>query len=227
MAGLLLLLNYQGALQSGYLPASWQSQSSQANEGNSQLVAANSVAEPQQATLGQHDFDSPSIVSEGITPLNAGPDEAKPVLAAEAALNQDSVEVPAVRHPAAIERAAPRTSVLASTPLVAVPRTKVLAPVAKSVARAPKAPAVPVTSTIKTRTGRYYVIAGAYSTLAHAEQGRKVLAHTGHEARVILPPFGSRLFRLTAADYPDLASAQREAQRLRVSTHCDYNTLKF
>ena len=60
-----------------------------------------------------------------------------------------------------------------------------------------------------------------------AEQGRKVLVRTGHASHIILPPYGSRLFRLTAADYPDLASAQREAQRLRVTTHSDYNTLKF
>ena len=82
-------------------------------------------------------------------------------------------------------------------------------------------------TTIKTRTGRYYVIAGAYRSLANAEKGRQVLARSGHPARVILPPYGSRLFRLAAADYPDLASAQREAQRLRISTRADYNTLKF
>jgi len=82
-------------------------------------------------------------------------------------------------------------------------------------------------STIKTRTGRFYVIAGAYSSLARAEEGRRNLLRVGHPARVILPPYGSRLFRLAAADYADQASAQREAQRLRLSTHCDYITLKY
>ena len=98
---------------------------------------------------------------------------------------------------------------------------------AKVAPAAPVAKAAAKPATINKATGRYYVIAGAYSSLARAEQGRRVLLKSGHDSRVILPMPGSRLYRLTAADYPDLASAEREAQRLRVSTHCDYNTLKY
>ena len=133
-------------------------------------------------------------------------------------------------------RPAPKMAAAAVAPITtAAPAARVAKPAEKAApvaarAIAVKAPAARLavaSTTIKTRTGRYYVIAGAYGSLANAEKGRKVLAHTGHAAHIILPPFGSRLFRLTAADYSDLASAQREAQRLRVSTHCDYNTLKF
>jgi cell division protein FtsN len=136
--------------------------------------------------------------------------------------------------------AAPAVTLLPAEPAVVAPAkaaepapapavTAKPAAAASVLAKAPVAakPTAASSTTIKSRTGRYYVIAGAYSSLKHAEKGRKVLARTGRSAQIILPYPGSRLFRLTAADYPDLASAQREAQRLRVTTHCDYNTLKF
>ena len=92
------------------------------------------------------------------------------------------------------------------------------------------APAVAVlATTIKSPTGRYYVVAGAYRTWANAERGRRALARGGRAgaAHILMPPRGSRLFRLTAADHPDLASAQRAARQLRQRTRGDYNTLKF
>ena len=230
-AALLLLANFQVALNAGYLPSGWKTQLPNWEWAQRQSTPTTLVSEPQQATLGQHDFSSNSIATEGMTPL-------KPVASAVAM----PAPVPVVEsQPAAVLAEeviiTPKIKVVAPAPakavVVAVPAPIVVAPkVAPAVvapARVHALAAVSSTSstTIKIRTGRYYVIAGAYGSLANAEKGRLVLVRTGHAARIILPPFGSRFFRLTAADYPDLASAQREALRLRISTHCDYNTLKF
>ena len=138
---------------------------------------------------------------------------------------------PAAPAPAASALATP-TETIAAKAAVGKAAAAVVAPAsaaapATAAPAVPKAPATANTSTIKYRTGRYYVIAGAYRNMSGAERGRKLLVRTGHASRIILPPYGSRLYRLTAADYPDLASAQREAQRLRIRTRCDYNTLKF
>ena len=218
--GLLLLANYQVALNAGYLPTSWRTQLPKW-ELASRSPAVSPTAEPQQATLAQHDFSA--TVPEGLTPVEAPGQVLSPLVEAVAAVETSAAgasKVAAAGPVAAVaERLVPAKN---PAPAGAAPKRVSIAPV-----RAKAPAAVTGSATIKNRTGRYYVIAGAYSSLAYAEQGRKVLANTGHAARIILPPHGSRLFRLTAADYPDLVSAQREAQRLRVSTHCDYNTLKF
>ena len=226
-ASLLLMANYQGAQRAGYLPASWQAPLPKWELTQGLAVATAPVL--QQATLGQHDFSSRDLASEGMLPLENNNNAPVPVLdtppqaASAEPIVPATPETEAAKGPAA-PAATPAPVVRIAKPVVAV------APVIAAVA-VPKAPVKAVvaagSTTIKTRTGRYYVIAGAYGSLANAEKGRKVLARTGHAAHIILPPYGSRLFRLTAADYPDLVSAQHEAQRLRLSTRCDYNTLKF
>ena len=223
--GLLLMANYQVAQHNGYLPTSWQASLPKGELPQRQPATMAPVPELQQATLGQHDFSNRSLAPEGMTPLEDENSATVPAI--------NPVPLAATTREAAV--ATPKTEV-AISPTFPIENSAPLASVAKSVVKAApvavaiapaKAPAAASSTTIKTRTGRYYVIAGAYGSLANAEKGRKVLVHTGHAARIILPPFGSRLFRLTAADYSDLVSAQREAQRLRISTHCDYNTLKF
>jgi hypothetical protein len=228
-AGLLLLVNYQIAQNAGYLPAAWQTQLPQLAWAQSSLTASAAEAEPQQATLGQHDFSrSSALESEGITPLETAATTPVPEVKDQPTAASPEAAIVAANSPAAAaakaEPAAPAKTV-APAPEAAKPVAVVAA--TPAVAKAPAAPATTKSITIKQRTGRYYVIAGAYSSLKGAERGRQVLARTGHATHIILPPLGSRLFRLTAADYPDLASAQREAQRLRISTRCDYNTLKF
>ncbi|GAB3846508.1 hypothetical protein GCM10028822_06690 [Hymenobacter terrigena] len=234
-AGLLLLANYQVALKARYLPVSWQAAMPQWEWTQRQpSIAAPIITEPQQATLSQQDYsthaNSSASPAEGMTPVENTTAQSVPEMVGDSSapaslpLKKETPKAIATAAPAVTEAApaAPKaTASSAATGTVAEP----VAPT--STARA-KAPAVTAsTVTIKSRTGRFYVIAGAYRSLAGAEQGRRLLAKSGHASHIILPPFGSRLFRLTAADYPDLASAQREAQRLRISTHCDYNTLKF
>jgi len=235
-AGLMLLANYQFAANAGYLPANWRTSMANQEWAQQRPVTISTIAEPQQATLGQHDFTSRSIESEGTTPLETAPPvpgsaaEATP-LAAAAEMMTDAPSKPVVvaadEVPVKIKAAvgSPAARPLPAKSMNA--KAAATTPVAPAVAKAPVAASSSSSTTIKVRTGRFYVIAGAYSSMKGAEQGRKVLVRTGHASHIILPPYGSRLFRLTAADYPDLASAQREAQRLRVTTHSDYNTLKF
>ena len=219
-AGLLLLANYQVLLNRGYVATNWQAQLPTLKWAQQRAVPASAVTEPQQAALSQQDFNAP-LPTEGLRPLEENAAALSPVVTIEphvAALNTEAAPAPAVPvyKPETVTKA----------PVVVAPKAAPAKPVAP-VARPAKAAAPAVSLTIKTRTGRYYVIAGAYASLANAEKGRKVLARSGRSTRIILPHYGSRLFRLTAADYADQASAQIEAQRLRVSTHCDYNTLKF
>ena len=217
-AGLLLLANYQVALKAGYMPASWQAAVPQ-REWPQRLpsIVIPAITEPQQATLSQPDFSASAV--EGMTPVESATTLPVPEIVGDSGataglpLKKEIPKAMATAAPAVTAPAAPKVAV-SSAPGVSAAAPVALAATASAV-------------TIKSRTGRCYVIAGAYRSLAGAEQGRKLLAKSGHASHVILPPYGSRLFRLTAADYPDMASAQREAQRLRVSTHCDYNTLKF
>lgn len=224
---LLLLANYQ----SGLVPTRWQTQLPQLEWAQHRPAPAAPIAESQQATLGQHDFSSSnSVASEGMTPLEETAATPTPpaVLPPATSASPDAAtpSKPKAFTPVAAETKAP-VAAPAKTVLPAVAVSKATPAALATRAKTPAAPSAASSTIIKIRTGRYYVIAGAYRSLRRAEDGRKVLARTGHNARIILPPLGSRLFRLTAADYPDLASAQREAQRLRISTHCDYNTLKF
>ena len=228
--GLMLLANYQVAMKAGYLPASWQTRLPQLSW--AAPAAGPSLNEPQQATLGQHDFSNASpvnsntapVASEGMTPVAATPAATVPEMATAVAPTTAPTVAPVAVEPIA---PTPATEIKTAAPATAVAERSTTAAPAANVTVA-KAPAKPVfATTIKSRTGRYYVVADAYSNLAGAEQRRKELARAGHPAQVILPPYGSRLFRVTTSDYSDLASAQREARRLRVSTHRDYNTLKF
>ncbi len=106
-------------------------------------------------------------------------------------------------------------------PAKAVPVAKAV-PAAAPVALAPAgAAAAGEATTIKSRTGRYYLIVAAYGSLARAEEGRRNLAHAGRPAKVILPPRGSRLYRLSASDFADKPTATLAASRLRQNPHFD------
>ncbi|MGI4743872.1 MAG: SPOR domain-containing protein [Janthinobacterium lividum] len=147
---------------------------------------------------------------------------------------------PAPVHPVAAKVASARSVVVhkpSATPPVA--KAKVLAPVAAPTPPAtPKAVAPTATTTpaaagavpttaIKARTGRYYIIVAAYSSLKRAEEGRRNLAHAGRPAKVIAPPMGSRLYRLSAADFADRPTALAAATHLRQNPHLDKGLTVF
>ena len=231
---LLLLANYQVALKAGYLPTALRTSVPQWEWAQRHATPAAVVtSEPQQAALGQHDFGSaPLEATEGLTPiaetpapvsdmatandLTGTPVRKAPVVRTETG----TAPVPANARPIATEAEAAR----AREAIAPEPAPSIAAPV---VVAAPRKAAAANSITIKTPTGRFYVIAGAYSSLARAEQGRRNLLRAGRPARIILPHYGTRHFRLTAGDFADQTSAQREAQRLRMSTRSDYNTLKY
>jgi hypothetical protein len=131
-------------------------------------------------------------------------------------------------------RPAAAPAVPASRPTVSVRNSKTLAVVpAKPATAHPAAPVAPAAvsaataaittsaTTIKSRTGRYYLIVAAYGSLARAEEGRRNLAHAGRPAKVILPPRGSRLYRLSAIDFADKPTATLAANQLRRNPHFD------
>ncbi|UOQ51626.1 HU domain-containing protein [Hymenobacter cellulosivorans] len=192
ITGLILSANYQFASQLGYLPESWKITSSQeptTAESAAPEEAAPAVAR-QPAALAAHDWDDSAPVASAAEPVAP---------AAPAAV----VAKPVVRKPKAV----------AAKPVVKAPAaTKPAAAV--SVAK----PAVATDggTTIKGRTGRAYVIVGAYNTLAHAEKGRMALVNHGHRhARIVMPAPGSRKFRLSAIDYANKAEAQKQLPVLR------------
>jgi hypothetical protein len=61
-------------------------------------------------------------------------------------------------------------------------------------------PVKPVT-TINNKTERFYIITGGYSTLGNAEISRNAIRKEGHESKVLVPGPGSKLYRVSAADF--------------------------
>ncbi len=205
-----LTTSYTVALTGTRLPASRSTAS-----GQKAAVPGRAVAKPVAARPGAAAWPAtkPAVKPVAARPTAAWP-AAKPVAAR-----------PAAAWPAAKPTAA-RPATLAAKPAVVRPA----APAAKPIAAQPLAPAVaaPATAaadaaatTIKSRTGRYYLVVAAYSSFARAEQGRRNLAHAGRPAKVILPPPGSRLYRLSAIDFADKPTATLAANRLRQNPHFD------
>ncbi|MCB2409975.1 SPOR domain-containing protein [Hymenobacter lucidus] len=201
ITGLILSANYQFASQLGYLPESWKLTSG--SEQTTVLTTpAEEVAQPiarQQAALANDNWDNAAPASTPAAAPETTPVTVVPVKAA--VVRKAVVAKPAVKAPAATKPA-------------------VVASVAKSKAPVAAAPAVASTepggSTIKGRTGRSYVIVGAYTTLAHAEKGRQALVKHGHRnARIVLPAPGSRKYRLSAIDYANKTEAQQQLPVLR------------
>ncbi|GAA4024179.1 SPOR domain-containing protein [Hymenobacter glaciei] len=221
---LLLIANYQVALKAGYLPTALRTSVPKWEWAQRRAATPAVAAEPQQAALGQHDFGRPAPeATEGLTPIAETP-PAVPEMGSSSDLTDTPVrKAPVVRA----ETGSTNAPISSAKAAAAEPAEVVATMAAPAVVAAPRKAVVINSSTIKTRTGRFYVIAGAYTSLARAEAGRRNLLRAGHTARIILPHFGTRYFRLTAGDFADQASAQREAQRLRLSTRCDYITLKY
>ncbi|MET4104844.1 SPOR domain-containing protein [Hymenobacter sp. UYP22] len=207
IAGLVLSANYFFADMFGYLPEQLRLPLPAVT---ATAPAAEVVAPPvrsQQATLANPSSEltatpTPSVAPEPAAAAVATAPAATPVVVSRPAVVATVVVKPIVK------------------PAVQTVKGKAAA---KPAAKAPgweKAAATNATngaasSTIKSRTGRYYIVAGSYTSLANAEKGRQALVRLGHPARVILPAAGSRQYMLSAADYPDRASADRQASILR------------
>jgi cell division protein FtsN len=187
---------------------------------------AHTTPTPQQATLAN-------------APLSTLSTPAAPV--EEASENEEKVEMPTVvLKTVPVEAASP--AVVAPAPVAPKPVAVVAAkPVAKPVVSIKDSKAVTVApavakpvaavaspekvtasaTTIKARTGRFYVMVAAYSSWVRAEEGRRNLAHAGRPAKIIAPYPGTRYYRLTAADFADRPTALAAAARLRQNSHLD------
>ncbi|SHL74022.1 HU domain-containing protein [Hymenobacter psychrotolerans] len=196
VVGLMFSASYMFADQQGYLPESLRLPArlsvfeTRPEQAPTTTQAAEAGVSRQQATLTPAD----NFVAKRPTTTPAELPAATPAATPKAAAAD--VQTPAAAKPKA-----------AAKPAVKAPGWEK--------ARATNATPVAETATIKSRTGRYYVVAGSYTSLANAEKGRQALVRLGHPARVILPQAGSRQFKLSVADYADRTSADRQATILR------------
>ncbi|QJX48612.1 hypothetical protein HMJ29_17480 [Hymenobacter taeanensis] len=210
VAGLALSANYMTLDMLGYLPEGWKVSKSVS------LPSAGEVPVPvmarQQAALASEISAPAPRISREVPAMAPAEEKVAPVVAAVTPAAKPSVvAAPVVKKPIPV-------ATLAGAQKAPVSKT-----VAQPKAKAPgweKAAATNATTsgestTIKSRTGRYYVIAGSYTSLTNAEKGRQALVRLGHRARVILPQAGSRQYKLSVADYADRTSADREAQAQR------------
>jgi len=171
--------------------------------------------------------EMPTVVLKKTTPAAA---PATPVATAPVAPKKE-VAAPTAPVVVAAKPAASKPVVsFKDSRAVVVAAAKPTAPV---VAKTPAATATvattaaPATTTIKARTGRFYIMVAAYSSLARAEEGRRNLAHAGRPAKVILPFPGTRYYRLTAADFAGRTEALAAAARLRQNPKFDQGISVF
>ncbi len=204
IAGLILSANYMGLHRLGFLPAAWRTELLQpaakpaAPAANASPVSAAPAVSRQQADLAVADNFAPE--EPATKPAMVVPAPSKPAT-----------------KPAAVGKAADgqkRTATKsAKTVKPAKPAGK--APGWEKAAPANAVPAGAGTA-MKQQPGRFYVVAGSYTSLANAEKGRQALARIGHSgARVVLPKPGSRQYKLSVADFTDRTSAERQASLLR------------
>jgi len=133
---------------------------------------------------------------------------------------------------AAWETAAP---VATPKPVVAAPEVKKPAPVATPAVAAkpapvaaakpvvaPATPAAPTASataktetTIKSRTGRFYVIADVFNSLSKAQQRVAQLDNKGQSAQIILPSATSRYYRVSVGNFTDKPTATAHLAQLK------------
>lgn len=209
MVGLVFSANYMFADQQGYLPDALRIEEQKPQK---QVRAQQPVAQvapavsQQQAALATADNFAATQPVEKPASKPAVVAKVKPAVAPKAVAPKTAT--PAVAATGWQKAAA--KPVKAKAPVK--PATK--APGWEKAAAA-NATASTTATTVKSRTGRYYVIAGSYTTMVNAEKGRQALVRLGHPARVITPPAGSRQYKLSVADFADRTSADRQASILR------------
>lgn len=223
LAGLMLSAGYLFALRLGHLPDSLgmmpASVAVQEQKMPPSAMKAKSRAR-QQATLANHGWsESEEFVPDGApdkeapvattTPETTDWDSAAPSSPATASVEQPAAVAPKPTAVAAVK--APKAA-LAAAPAKAAPVTKAAAPVAALDA---------ARTTIKSRTGRFYVVAGSFDTPRSVEKARAALARKNRPAQVLWPTrptrtlAGSRFYRLTVGEFADQATADRSLSQLR------------
>jgi hypothetical protein len=221
LAGLMLSAGYLFALRLGHLPDSLgilpDSLVVQEQKMPPSAMKPKTRAR-QQATLANHGWsENDEFVPDG------APDAEPPVSAATPTTNDWDTAAVATASATKPVAPAPKPAVVdAKAPKaeVAVTPTKT-APVAKTVSSVPASASDVSSTTIKSRTGRFYVVAGSYDTPRSVEQAREALARKNRPAQVLWPvrptrtSAGSRFYRLTVGEFADKATADRSLSQLR------------
>ncbi|WP_299708580.1 SPOR domain-containing protein [uncultured Pontibacter sp.] len=74
-----------------------------------------------------------------------------------------------------------------------------------------------VSTTVSGKDGRFYIITGGYARMHNAEYSRQEIAEFGHEAKVLEPGKGNRLFKVSVADFDTAEEAQAAMNTYRKS----------
>lgn len=206
VVALALGANYLFALRQGYLPDTMTLGAGQEQAAPVRLapVAAKKIIARQQAALANDNWSevapAAKVSSEPVaepTPRAATTEPSSAVVAPAAAKVEKTIAL------APPKQSVPKAAAKAKKPAPGWEKAEV------------STVKEDASSTIKSATGRYYIIAGSYRSLAGAEKGRQALVRLGKPARVILPQHGSRQYKLSVADFADRTSADRQAQILR------------
>ena len=132
--------------------------------------------------------------------------------------------------PVATTRAAglPKAKSLSARKAPARPTAKAKAIPVRKVVKAPAVAAKAPATTINRRSGRSYVIASTFSTRLSAEQYRSKLASVGFTHAKVIPAHpGTRHFRVSVADFSDLASAKAAAAQMRFKRKIFYDVYSY
>jgi hypothetical protein len=76
---------------------------------------------------------------------------------------------------------------------------------------------VVASTTVSGKDGRFYIITGGYARMNNAEFSRQEIAEHGHQAKVLEPGRGSRLFKVAVADFATAEEAQAAMNTYRQS----------
>jgi hypothetical protein len=85
------------------------------------------------------------------------------------------------------------------------------------IAEQPTPEPVMASTKVSGKDGRFYIITGGYSRMNNAEFSRQEIAEHGHQAKVLEPGRGSRLFKVAVADFATAEEAQAAMNTYRQS----------
>lgn len=74
-----------------------------------------------------------------------------------------------------------------------------------------------LSTVVSGKDGRFYIITGGYARMHNAEYSRQEIAEDGHLAKVLEPGRGSRLFKVSVADFATADEAQAAMNTYRKS----------
>lgn len=87
----------------------------------------------------------------------------------------------------------------------------------ETAAAKPAAETPAANTTVSGKDGRFYIITGGYARMNNAEYSRQEIAERGHQAKVLEPGPGSRLFKVAVADFASAEEAQAAMNTYRQS----------